>query len=115
MPKTTRKKTQQKTFNGADILVEALIRQGAEQIFAYPGGAGWVPGFGGLARDIGVGADGTEWIVGLTGRVHRFGNAGLEDMHIDLPGEAKRIAVNANGNAWVVMDDGAIFSWAPAQ
>ncbi|MCH7689193.1 MAG: biosynthetic-type acetolactate synthase large subunit [Planctomycetes bacterium] len=39
MPKTTRKKTEQKTFSGADILVEALIRQGADQIFAYPGGA----------------------------------------------------------------------------
>ncbi len=39
MPKTTRKKTEQRTFNGADILVEALIRQGAEKIFAYPGGA----------------------------------------------------------------------------
>ena len=39
MPKTTRKKTEQKTFCGADILVEALIRQGADQIFAYPGGA----------------------------------------------------------------------------
>ena len=39
VPKTTRKKTEQKTFSGADILVEALIRQGAEQIFAYPGGA----------------------------------------------------------------------------
>ncbi|MCH7989700.1 MAG: biosynthetic-type acetolactate synthase large subunit [Planctomycetes bacterium] len=39
MPKTTRKKTEQKTFSGADILVEALIRQGTDQIFAYPGGA----------------------------------------------------------------------------
>jgi acetolactate synthase-1/2/3 large subunit len=39
VPKTTRKKTELKTFNGADILVEALIRQGADQIFAYPGGA----------------------------------------------------------------------------
>jgi len=32
-------KTAQKTINGADILVEALIRQGADTIFAYPGGA----------------------------------------------------------------------------
>ena len=28
-----------KTINGADILVEMLIRQGAEFVFAYPGGA----------------------------------------------------------------------------
>jgi acetolactate synthase-1/2/3 large subunit len=33
------KQTEQKTINGADILVEALIRQGADTIFAYPGGA----------------------------------------------------------------------------
>ncbi|MFO1021745.1 MAG: thiamine pyrophosphate-binding protein [Planctomycetales bacterium] len=32
-------KTAQQTINGADILVEALIRQGADTIFAYPGGA----------------------------------------------------------------------------
>jgi acetolactate synthase I/II/III large subunit len=30
--------TQQQTQNGAEILVQALIRQGVEQIFAYPGG-----------------------------------------------------------------------------
>lgn len=32
-------KTEQQVLNGADILVEALVRQGAEVIFAYPGGA----------------------------------------------------------------------------
>ncbi|MCA9095987.1 MAG: acetolactate synthase large subunit, partial [Planctomycetaceae bacterium] len=32
-------KTSQQIINGADILVEALIRQGADTIFAYPGGA----------------------------------------------------------------------------
>lgn len=32
-------KTSQQIMNGADILVEALIRQGADTIFAYPGGA----------------------------------------------------------------------------
>ena len=31
-------KTEQKTINGADILVEALIRHGGDTIFAYPGG-----------------------------------------------------------------------------
>jgi acetolactate synthase-1/2/3 large subunit len=33
------KKTAKRTINGADILVESLIRQGAEFVFAYPGGA----------------------------------------------------------------------------
>ena len=32
-------KTEQAVINGADILIEALIRQGGEVIFAYPGGA----------------------------------------------------------------------------
>lgn len=32
-------KTQQQTFTGSEILVEALIRQGAKLVFAYPGGA----------------------------------------------------------------------------
>lgn len=36
---STEVQTQQKTINGADILVEALIRQGSDVIFAYPGGA----------------------------------------------------------------------------
>ncbi len=43
MAKATAKKTQQTEtkvkLTGADILVEALIRQGATSIFAYPGGA----------------------------------------------------------------------------
>ena len=28
-----------RTLNGAEILVEALVRQGSKYIFAYPGGA----------------------------------------------------------------------------
>jgi acetolactate synthase-1/2/3 large subunit len=31
--------TKQQTFNGADVLVEALVRNGGTSIFAYPGGA----------------------------------------------------------------------------
>ncbi len=73
--------------------------------------SGWVPGFSGLARDIGVGDEGTEWIVGLDGQVHRFGPTGLENLHLDLPGEAMRVAVDAEGNAWVAMEDGTIFRW----
>ncbi len=36
---TIDKQTDRKTISGADILVEALIRQGVEVVFAYPGGA----------------------------------------------------------------------------
>ncbi len=33
------KKTTQRAINGADILIDAVIRQGVNHIFAYPGGA----------------------------------------------------------------------------
>ncbi|HEY2911442.1 MAG TPA: thiamine pyrophosphate-binding protein, partial [Gemmataceae bacterium] len=33
------KQTAGQAMSGADILVEALIRQGVEVVFAYPGGA----------------------------------------------------------------------------
>ncbi len=39
MSTTTEKKTDRQTITGAEILVEALIRQGGKQVFAYPGGA----------------------------------------------------------------------------
>ncbi|MFM7159453.1 MAG: thiamine pyrophosphate-binding protein, partial [Planctomycetaceae bacterium] len=32
-------RTAQTVLNGADILVEAMIRQGVDTVFAYPGGA----------------------------------------------------------------------------
>ncbi len=35
----TTHKTKQRTYSGAEILVEALIRHGVETVFAYPGGA----------------------------------------------------------------------------
>ncbi len=39
MATAQKKNTKKKTMNGADILIEALVRQGVEVIFAYPGGA----------------------------------------------------------------------------
>jgi len=36
---TGKTKTKKRTINGAEILVESLIHQGAKNIFAYPGGA----------------------------------------------------------------------------
>lgn len=36
---TDKKKTERPTMNGADILVESLVRQGCKSVFAYPGGA----------------------------------------------------------------------------
>lgn len=39
MATVAKQNTETKTLTGADILVEALIQQGARHIFAYPGGA----------------------------------------------------------------------------
>ena len=36
---TVDKQTETQTINGAEILVESLVRHGVEQVFAYPGGA----------------------------------------------------------------------------
>ncbi|MCA9032766.1 MAG: acetolactate synthase large subunit, partial [Planctomycetaceae bacterium] len=39
MSTATDKTTDCQTLTGAEILVEALIRQGGKHVFAYPGGA----------------------------------------------------------------------------
>ncbi|NOX54349.1 MAG: biosynthetic-type acetolactate synthase large subunit [Planctomycetes bacterium] len=39
MATTNKSDIKQRTYNGAEILVEAMIRQGVEVVFAYPGGA----------------------------------------------------------------------------
>jgi acetolactate synthase I/II/III large subunit len=38
-PKPAQPPVQQQSYNGAEILIEAVVRQGVECIFAYPGGA----------------------------------------------------------------------------
>lgn len=66
----------------------------------------------GLARDVGVGADGTVWIVGTNpvpggyDIYRRTGNAWTL-----VPGGAVRVSVDPRGNAWVVNDTQNIFRW----
>jgi Tectonin domain len=64
----------------------------------------------GAARDVGVGADGSVWVIG-TNPVpggysiwRRVNNA-----WVNVPGGAERIAVDPQGNAWVVNNAQAIF------
>ena len=64
----------------------------------------------GSARDVGVGADGTVWVIGANatpggyGIYKRTGNA-----WVNVPGGAERIAVDPRGNAWVANNANAIF------
>lgn len=65
----------------------------------------------GSARDIGIGANGSVWVVG-TNRVnasgyeiYRWTGLGWQGM----PGEASRIAVDPSGNAWIVNEAGDIW------
>jgi uncharacterized protein YjbI with pentapeptide repeats len=67
---------------------------------------------GGQARDIGVGANGTVWVIGWTSastsyNIGRWNGSYWED----IPGAAVRIDVDPNGNAWVVNDAGLIYRW----
>jgi hypothetical protein len=67
----------------------------------------------GGATDIGVGADGSVWIIGSD--AVGGGNYGIyrwkEFEWIKMPGAAKRIDVDPRGNAWVVNAAHQIFRW----
>ena len=64
----------------------------------------------GAARDVGVGADGSVWVIGTNPVAggytiwRRVNNA-----WVNVPGGAERIAVDPQGNAWVVNSTQAIF------
>jgi hypothetical protein len=68
----------------------------------------------GAANDIGVGADGSVWVIGVDNApgghgIYRFnGSNGWDKVN----GGAVRIAVEPNGNPWVVNASGGIFRWA---
>jgi streptogramin lyase len=91
---------------------DAWIVQGGGGIYRWDPASGWVAIYGSLPHDVGLGADGSRWIVNDTDRVYRWSDTnGWEDSHLDLPGNAKSITVDADGNPWVTMQDGAIFRW----
>ncbi|MFN0014494.1 MAG: hypothetical protein ACKVU2_08090 [Saprospiraceae bacterium] len=66
----------------------------------------------GQAHDVGVGANGTAWVIGWVSvpggyNIARWNGSFWED----IPGGAVRIDVDPNGNAWIVNDAGLIFRW----
>lgn len=65
-----------------------------------------------LARDIGVGTDGSVWVIGTTAEpgghsIYRSQDNGASWEKV--PGAARRIAVDPRGQAWVVNDQNYIF------
>lgn len=77
-------------------------------IFHY-NGKGWTQ-MQGKAKDVGVGANGTAWVIGTAAvaggyEIFRWANNGW----VKTPGGAVRIDVDPQGNAWVVNDLGDVF------
>jgi hypothetical protein len=67
----------------------------------------------GLARDVGVGADGSVWVVGTNPVPGGYGVWRLTLLGwSSVPGGGVRIAVDPSGNSWVVNSAGNIFHWA---
>jgi hypothetical protein len=68
----------------------------------------------GAAHDIGVGANGTAWVIGTNPVGGGFGiyryNAASKNWDT-MPGGAVRIDVDPQGNPWVVNDGGNIYRW----
>jgi len=66
----------------------------------------------GTANDIGVGADGTAWIIGTQAEgagygVFRWNGSGWDK----IPGSGIRIDVDPNGRAWIVDNRGAVYTY----
>jgi hypothetical protein len=68
----------------------------------------------GMAWEIGVGANGTAWVLGTKEggvggyEVYRYNGADW----IRMPGNASRISVDGPGNAWVTTKNREIYRWA---
>src|SRR6185436_18107467 len=64
----------------------------------------------GLAQDIGVGANGSAWHIGTDARPGGFGiYRWVNNNWQNVAGAAVKVAVDPQGNAWVVNDKRAIF------
>ncbi len=68
----------------------------------------------GLARDIGVGKDGSVWIIGTDRQSGGYGiYRWIGSSWRKVPGAALRIAVDPQGAPWVVNDEAYIYRWLP--
>ena len=79
-------------------------------IYRYSGSS-WGQ-IGGQAHDVGIGADGTVWVVGWTNVAGGYNIAKWNgSFWVDVPGGAVRIDVAPDGRAWIVNDAGLIFRY----
>ncbi len=64
----------------------------------------------GLANDVGVGADGSAWVIGTNNAPGGFGIWRLQGSNwVQVDGGAVRITVDPRGEPWVVNADGRIY------
>ncbi len=61
----------------------------------------------GAATDIGIGADGSVFIVGIESDVGRWSNR--RQVFLPFPGDLSRISVDPDGNPWGINRDGEVF------
>lgn len=95
---------------GSAISIDTVIAQLNVRLHTPPFGSHWqqLPG---AATDIGVGADGSVWVIGTAPcdehgcGIFRFDGSGFTQVE----GAAIRIAVDQGGNPWVVNRKGGIF------
>jgi Tectonin domain len=100
---------------GNNIAVEPngtpWITNSGGQIYKGNGNNGWQGVSGKCAKDIAVGENSSVWILGCTPtKAGGFPIYSLNGSQWDLvPGTAERIAVEPNGNPWIIDRDGKIF------
>ncbi len=60
----------------------------------------------GAASAIGIGANGSVWVVGTDNNLYR--RTGNTWQQLVVPGKAKRVAVDPNGNPYILLENGAM-------
>ena len=69
-------------------------------------------GAAGFAHDVGVGADGSIWVVGVNAMAGGFGLFHWSgSVWVEAPGAAVRIGVDPSGDPWVVNSLHGIYHW----
>jgi len=76
------------------------------RVLQYLGGY-WKP-FGGTARDIAIGAEGSMWIVQMDGVPAQWDRRAREWRPAEPATKAARIAVDPEGKPWIVAGDGSV-------